>query len=122
MAVNTANLATGNCGCSCSMVLLGQEQSQYPITGRNDIPTQYSTYTTYIIISSQLFATPQEEIREHIELSISYTRVIAHITYMKGTKNNADSQDKICRLLYDISPRTFTLLQNYSSVELIEIN
>jgi hypothetical protein len=28
-----------------------QEQTQYPIAGRGDMPTQDTTYTTYIIIS-----------------------------------------------------------------------
>jgi hypothetical protein len=30
-----------------------QKQPQYPIAGRSDIPTQDTTYTTYIIISPQ---------------------------------------------------------------------
>jgi hypothetical protein len=71
-----------------------QKQPQYPIERRSDIPTQDTTYTTYIIISPQLSATPQKETSEHTELSIICTRVIAHGTYTQGTKISADSQDE----------------------------
>jgi hypothetical protein len=59
-----------------------KKQPQYPIVGRSDIPTQDTRYTTHIMISAQLSKTPQKEIREHTELSITCTQVIAHITYM----------------------------------------
>jgi hypothetical protein len=39
-----------------------QEWPQCPITGRSDIATQDTTYTTYVTISPQLFKTPQREI------------------------------------------------------------
>jgi hypothetical protein len=59
-----------------------QKQTQYPIAGRIDIPTQDTTCRTHIIMSPQLSTTPQNEIREHTELSITYARVVADITFM----------------------------------------